>query len=308
MARRRTRGRRTPEGRPGRVVATRGRRVLVRDAEGEERVCFLSGHRAVVGDQVLWVPARGSGGKLVDVAPRQRALVRLDFKGREQVVASHLGGLMIVAATQLPPYRAGLIDRYMLAASLFDLDVAVLLTKTDLGVPEAVEADLAWRETLGVPVLRVSVPDGEGIDAVSHFLSQHSAHGPWAFVGHSGVGKTSVIAALLPEIDVGPIGEVSEFWEQGTHTTTSSRIYRLPEGGELADSPGIRTFLPSTLDPADVRAHFPGIGPLPCRYRDCLHREGEDGCVAPEQVASDVLERYRRVLEEVTGIKARTTP
>ena len=97
------------------MVEIRGRRVLVRDDEGE-RVCFLAGQRAVVGDEVRWVPARGEGGKLVEVLPRRTALRRVDAIGREQVLAANLGGLLVVAAAQHPPFRAGLVDRYVVAA------------------------------------------------------------------------------------------------------------------------------------------------------------------------------------------------
>lgn len=302
-------GRRDARARTGRVVATKGRRVVVRDAEGD-RVCFLSGQRAVVGDRVHWVPARGEGGKLVEVAPRERVLARSDFNGREQLVAAHLGGLLVVTAAATPPHRPGLVDRYLVGASFAGLDAAVVLTKIDLGVSEEVAEDLAWRRGLGTPVLEVSMETGEGGDAVRAFLADHADVGPWAFVGHSGVGKTSLTAALLPGEDVGPIGEISEFWDQGRHTTTGSRIFELGDGAEIVDSPGIRTFLPGGLTPHTVRDHFPGLGPLGCRYRDCLHRAGEDGCVAedPEVVDPAVLVRYRRLLAEVLDIEARTRP
>lgn len=292
-----------PKGKPGRVIATVGRRVVVRDDVGE-RVCFLSGRRAVVGDLVRWVEAQGSGGKLVQVEPRERALVRMDFKGRQQVVASHLGGLLVVASTDQPHYRPGLMDRYEVGANVAGIDMAIVLTKTDLGPSDLADRDLAIRESRGIPVMRVCNPTGHGVPIVQEFL-RTATPGPWAFVGHSGVGKTSLAAALLPEVDVGPIGEISEFWDAGRHTTTSSRIYALPDGGEIADSPGIRTFLPSGLDPHVVRDHFPGLDVSGCRYRDCLHREGEDGCAAPEEVTAEMLVRYRRLLVEVTDLHAR---
>lgn len=295
---------RQPEGRPGRVVATKGRRVVVRDADGD-RTCFLSGQRAVIGDAVLWVGAQGEGGKLVHVLPRERALIRKDFKGREQVVAAHLGGLLVVASTEQPAYRPGLLDRYHVAARCAGIELAIVLTKIDLGVSDEVEADLAWRASVGVPHVRVSNTTGQGVDHVRDFLAEQEAPGPWACVGHSGVGKTSLVAALLPEIDVGPVAEISQHWDQGRHTTTGSHIYTLCEGVEIADSPGIRTFLSSGLEPETVRDFFPGMGPLGCRYRDCLHRIGEEGCVAEAEVEPQVLERYRRMFEEVTDIDAR---
>lgn len=288
---------------PGRVVETRGRRVLVRDEAGE-RVCFLAGHRAVIGDAVTWVEVEGEGGKLVDVLPREGTLVRIDANGREQVLAAHLDGIVVVTAGREPPFRAGLVDRYVVACSTGGLSPIVVVNKLDQGIPDEVDEALRLREERGLAVLRVSAHTGEGIEALRQALTE----GTWALVGHSGVGKTSLVAALLPEDDVGAIGELSEYWGTGQHTTTGSRIFALPDGGEVVDSPGIRTFAPGHLTAADVRLHFPGIGTLGCRYRDCLHRPDEDGCTAEADVPAELLASYRRMLAEVKGIEARNRP
>ncbi|HMV67692.1 MAG TPA: ribosome small subunit-dependent GTPase A [Myxococcota bacterium] len=289
----------------GRVVSTQGRRVVVRDEAGDDRVCFLSGQRAVIGDRVRLVASGPGEGKLTEVMPRERALIRVDFKGREQEIAAWLGGLVVVAAADQPAYRAGLVDRYLIGASAAGLGVILLLTKIDLGVSDEVERDLLAREALGYTVARVSTTTGEGMEALRAALVARGAPGPWALVGHSGVGKTSVIRALLPDVDVGPVGEISEFWEAGRHTTTHSRVFDLGDGVEIADSPGIRTFLPGGLGPETVRAHFPGLEDVVCRYRDCLHRPGEEGCAAEGSVEPALLERYRRVLTEVESVTER---
>lgn len=306
MARRRDRKPEQVPGKPGRVVEIRGRRVLVRDEDGE-RVCFLSGQRAVVGDRVRWVEARGEGGKLVAVEPRTTTLARVDFKGREQVLAANLGGLLVVSAGQEPPFRAGLLDRYVVGARAAGLEVIVVLNKVDLGVPDEVEAELALREAEGLEVIRVSADQGVGIEALRARVEEVSADEPWTVVGHSGVGKTSIIGALLPDQDVGAVGAVSEYWGTGQHTTTGSRIFTVGEG-ELVDSPGIRTFAPSGLEPVDVRRHFPGLEAVVCQYRDCLHREGEDGCVAADAVDPMLLESYRRLVGELLEIEERKRP
>ncbi len=288
------------EVRDGRVVQTRGRRVLVADPEGE-RVCFLAGHRAVIGDRVQWVEVRGEGGKLVGVEPREGTLLRTDANGREQVLAAHLDGLLVVTAARNPPFRIGLVDRYVVACSAGGLVPAVVVNKADEGVPDEVLAELALR---GLEVLVVSAHTGEGL----HALRERLRDGTWAMVGHSGVGKTSLVAALLPDQDVGPVGELSDYWGTGQHTTTGSTIFRLPEGGEVVDSPGIRTFAPQRLDLGQVRMHFPGLGALGCRYRDCLHRPDEDGCVAEQDVDPSLLASYRRLLGEVVSLEERTKP
>lgn len=289
----------------GVVVATAGRQVVVRDADGE-RDCVLSGQRAVVGDRVRWVEASGAGGKLVGVDARDNALIRADDRGREQVLAANLAGVLVVTAPADPPFRAGLVDRYLVAASVADIDAVVVLNKIDLGAPAEVEADLALRQRLGATVLRVSALQHEGIDALRETIA--ATERPWALVGHSGTGKTSLAQALLPEQDVGEIGSLSEYWRQGRHTTTGSRTFALPGGGRIVDSPGIRTFAPGQLDAVAVRDHFPGVGGLGCKYRDCLHRDGEDGCVAPDEVDAELLVSYRRLLAEIARLDEARAP
>jgi ribosome biogenesis GTPase / thiamine phosphate phosphatase len=301
-------GRQAAEQHAGVVVATAGRQVIVRDpgVGGGERSCVLAGQRAVVGDRVWWVDAPGSGGKLVAVEDRDNALVRADDRGREQVLAANLGGVLVVSAPQDPPFRAGLLDRYLVAASVAGVDAAVALNKVDLGVPDEVADELAVREAAGVPVLRASAATGEGLPELAALIA--ATERPWALVGHSGVGKTSLVAALLPGEDVGEIGALSEYWGQGRHTTTHSRVFELPGGGAIVDSPGIRTFAPGRIDARSVRDHFPGVGPLPCRYRDCLHREDESGCVASEAVHPRVLASYRRLLAEILRLDQARKP
>jgi len=120
-------------------------------------------------------------------------------------------------------------------------------------------------------------------------------------MGLSGVGKTSLVQALLPEQDVGPIGEVSEHWEQGRHTTTRSCLFELPGGGEICDSPGIRTFSPAGLTVEQVRDYYPGMGDIRCQFRDCLHREDEKGCTVEGEVNGRIIKAYRRLLVWVDG-------
>jgi ribosome biogenesis GTPase len=287
----------------GLVVETVGRRVRVRDEQGE-RVCFLSGQRAVVGDQVWWVEAPGTGGKLVGVHERETVFIRRDLQGRERILAANLVGIMVVCSSSQPEFRGGLLDRYAVAAGSAGLQIVICLNKIDMGVSEHVTRALDLRASVGTRVLRTSANTGEGLDALRAFLTEHGRERPWAFVGHSGVGKTSIIQALFPEKDVGPIGEISEYWGSGQHTTTRSCLFELPGGGKIVDSPGIRTFSPGRIGAVDVREHFWGIGPLGCRYRDCLHREDEQGCVAPDEVHDDLLRSYRRLLQEILNLEA----
>ncbi len=303
---RKHKGGRTPprkiDSKPGRVVETVGRRVRVRDAEGE-RVCFLSGQRAVIGDEVRWVEAPGEGGKLVAVDERRTALRRTDLRGKEQVLAANLAGLVVVQSVQSPAFRPSLLDRYLVAANAEQLELVIVVNKVDLGVPDEVREHLDIRVGHGARVISTSAAKGDGLDELTELLASGTERGPWAFVGGSGVGKTSLIARLLPDQDVGAIGDVSEYWGTGRHTTTGSILLALPTGGEIADSPGIRNFTPVGLTPETARDHFPGIAGLRCHYRDCMHRDGEDGCEVDGQVEAVLLASYRRLLEDLVRIR-----
>ena len=273
----------------------------MRDAHGE-RTCFLAGKRAVIGDRVSWVEARGEGGKLVDVEPRTTALVRMDMRGKRQVLAANLGGLLIAISVRAPDFRRALLDRYLVAASVQGLRATLVLTKTDLGIPDEVSAQFPEIADVGVDILRVSSVDGTGVAVVAEYLAEVARKQPWALVGGSGVGKTSLIAQLLPQEEVGPVGEISEFWGTGRHTTTHSRLFDLPGGGTIADSPGIRNFTPAIDDVGMVRDHFPMVSRVRCKYRDCLHRPDEEGCNAPEEIPEPLLASYRHLLNEVSSV------
>jgi ribosome biogenesis GTPase len=303
VGRRGAKGPRRVEARAGRVVATAGRRVIV-DAEGEQHVCFLSGRRAVIGDQVTWRAAQGGGGVLEAVQERTTTLRRMDHGGREQVLAANLRGLVVVLAAVEPPFHAPLLDRYAVAAGEGELDVVVCLTKCDLGVPDDVDKALSLRADVGTAIVRTSSRTGAGLDALREHLG---GRGAWALVGPSGAGKTSLLAALAPDQDVGPTGAVSERDGMGRHTTTGSRLFRVG-ALELADSPGIRTFTPVIREARALRDHFPGLRGCPCRYRDCLHRPDEEGCAAAEQLSAPLLASYRDLLIEVAAVEQRRAP
>jgi len=276
--------------------------VRVRDENGD-RVCFLSGHRVVVGDEVQWVEAPGSGGKITAVNSRQTCLRRLDHKGREQVLAANIEGLLIVDTGSAPPLNPVMLDRFLLYGARDGLGVALVLNKCDLEIFESVRTNIAIREPLGLQVLFTSTVTDGGLEPLNAFMAEKS--GPWALVGRSGVGKTSLISGLLPQQDVGPVGDMSEYWGTGRHTTTRACLFTLPHGGELVDSPGIRQFIPGGLTSEICARHFPGIGDLPCKYRNCLHRPDEEGCAASEHAEPALLSSYRTLFEELVAFERR---
>ena len=302
------------------MVRTVGRRVLVRpvpavglagdtgSAADDDVVCFLSGRRAVVGDLVSYVVAPGTGGKILNVEPRARQLVRRDARGRERLLAANLGGIVVVVSAVLPALEIALVDRYIVASRVAGIGVAICLNKIDQAAKHSHEVEnarqaLGARQRTGVTLHETSVDEQRGIVELAGWLSGIGG-GAWAFVGPTGVGKTSLLGALLPGVDIGPIAAVSERWQRGKHTTTYSALYEFPGGGEAVDSPGVRTFMPVIDSAAELRDHFPGVDRISCRFRDCMHRDGDAGCCVDGEVEEALLTSYRKELRAFAKVKA----
>jgi len=265
-----------------------------------------------VGDRVQLEPAAVGEACIVAVLPRRSALRRAvydpsrdsaAYKG--QVMAANIDQVVVVCSPSTPPFRARLIDRYLVAASLDELPVVICLNKSDLGVPAGVERDLDGYARLGVRVLHASASTGAGVDEVRACI----AGGVSLFTGHSGVGKSSLLNALEPGLllRVGDVTQAAAGQGKGRHTTSSARLVPLSLAETfVVDSPGIRAFGVRGLAPRELGAHFAAIAPLAegCAYRDCLHR-GEPGCAVDDASRSDWflrerLESYRTVLAELS--------
>jgi ribosome biogenesis GTPase len=298
------------DGRKGVVLRDEGGQLIV-DLDGEEAACVVRKslkrragdlRKAVaVGDRVV-VEASGEGLAIVDVEPRRSAISRPDpgRPRREQVLVANLDAILVVASVREPDLVPGLIDRFLVAAESRGLDAGVALNKIDLDPDRAFEEVAAVYRGLGYPVLPVSAATGEGVAAVRDFLGGRTS----ALLGHSGVGKSSLANALDPSLKlrVRPVNAVTGL---GTHTTTTVKLLRLPWGGYLVDTPGIREFGLWATEPRDVGFWYRELAARAreCRFGDCLH-EREPGCAVKEAVAAGAIvpwryESYLRVLGSV---------
>lgn len=278
---------------PGRVMASHGRRVLLEDAGGRRLPCRLYGRdlKVVCGDRVRWQRARAEGaeGLVLAVEPRGTELARLNALGHGEPVVANLTRLVAVLAP-VPPPDLELCDRYLAAAAWAGLDAAIVLNKRDLpAAGPALAAALAVYRRLGYPVVSASKREEDGVADLAALL----AGGCSVLVGQSGVGKSSLTNRLVPGIDAA-VQEISRGTREGRHTTTASTLYRLPGGGELIDSPGVRDFAPPLPAPREVASGFREIDAAgrDCRFPDCRHR-GEPGCAVERAAAAGRIDARR---------------
>ena len=268
----------------GLVISHYGRQLDIEVLDGELRGSLQRCHlRAnlealVTGDRVVWRPGvNGSEGVVVACLPRHSLLARPDVHLlTPKPVAANVDRIVIVIAPEPQPF-ANLIDRYLVAAEAVEITPLLLLNKSDLldrAKGNDIAALLAQYSAIGYTVLQASTATEHGLAALRAELCDRTS----VFVGQSGVGKSSLIGALIPGLDI-RVGELSSAESKGRHTTTTARLFHLPGGGDLIDSPGIREFGLDHLDRAQIENGFiefrEWLGR--CRFRDCRH-EREPGC------------------------------
>jgi ribosome biogenesis GTPase len=248
----------------------------------------MRGERVAVGDRVrLRLPENATDvARILDVLDRRTHLSRADEDGEAgRVMAANVDrAVLVVSADAL---RAGrrLLERVLVAASIGHLPVSVVVNKADL--VEATELDRSLAAIAEeAQVLATSATEGTGLDAVRQLFSD----GWSVMVGHSGVGKSTLFNALVPEVER-RVGEVGR--HGGRHTTVRAAAYRVGDGW-LVDTPGIRSFGITGVDADELHNHWPGLQALGCESPDCTHT-GEEGCRAEELVRASRLERYHGV-------------
>ncbi len=281
----------------GRVVARYRRHCLVETDDGARIACQISRRslNPVVGDEVEWSSDSADTGVVSAILPRETELSRINNRGNPEIVAANLTQLVVVLATK-PAADWFLLDRYLASAELANLSSVIVFNKVDLAPSAPPELD-DYRE-LTDATCATSAKRKDNLDALAaQMRTQRSA-----MIGQSGVGKSSLINALLGD-SVQEVSALSEKSGHGRHTTTTSVLYRLPTGGELIDSPGVRDYAPYIENPRDVQRGFREVANFAanCRFDDCAHL-AEPDCAVKDAVAAGAIvarryESYRMLLE-----------
>jgi len=282
------------------VTIDRGRYRCLHDevALTATKARVLGRKGVIVGDRVRVVGdlsgAEGTLARIVEVLPRRTVLRRTadDTDPFERPIVANADQLVIVTALADPPPRMGMIDRILVAAYDAGLDPVLCLTKQDLASADELTAAYA---PLEIPI--VAVQPGADLSAVRALLRDRVS----VFVGHSGVGKSTLVNALIPGVERA-IGEVNEVTGRGRHTSTAAIALELPEhAGWVIDTPGVRSFGLSHVTPASIVAAFPDLAELTAGCpRGCTHASGVPECALDEAVAQgrlapERLDSFRRM-------------
>lgn len=280
----------------GRVIAAHRRLLRLRTPDGREVVARLARRElsVVCGDHVRCeLDTQHDELRVIGLERRASALYRTNARGGGELIAANLSLLLVVVAP-LPAPDFFIVDRYLAAARSSAIQAVVVLNKCELPMPVQIEQELADLAVLGYRCLRVSAHEAAGVLELRALLRDQTA----MLVGQSGVGKSSLLGALSPQVQV-VVGALIRD-DEGRHTTTAAQLYTLADGGEIIDSPGVRDFAPA-LDRLDAAAlGFVEIETAAsgCRFADCRHMREPD-CAVRAAVGSTIsarrYESYRRL-------------
>jgi len=273
-------------------------------ANQQKKTDSLSQQGLGVEDRVIWQASGDKEGVIVALEERQSLLQKPGFGGKLKPMAANINQLIIVSAVQPTP-NPYLIDRYLIAAENLPATPIILLNKTDLldeKNTDSIKQLIKDYQSIGYKVISASKVTDQGFDALSKALKTHIS----IFVGLSGVGKSSLINQLIPELNI-RVGELSEASGEGTHTTTSSTLYTLPCDGKLIDSPGVRDFGLWNTSAEDILYGFIELRDYigHCKFSNCSHQH-EPGCAILQaredgKISQQRFNNYQKILQEYAG-------
>ena len=257
----------------------------------------------VVGDRVLCEAEREGDCAIRTVEPRRNYVIRRasNLSKESHIIAANIDRALLLATLFAPETPREFIDRFLVTCEAYKIPVTVALAKVDLARerPEQAADFLETYRRAGYPVVELSATGGEGVDRIRALMREDTT----LVAGNSGVGKSTLIGAVEPGLDI-RTGAISESHLKGRHTTTFSTMYNLSSGGSVIDTPGIKGFGLIDIDGAELWHYFPEMMRLAgtCQFYNCTHVH-EPGCaveraVLEGRIAPSRYESYLKILDE----------
>jgi ribosome biogenesis GTPase len=258
-----------------------------------------------VGDVVDFEFEPGSDNAVINhLHPRRNYIIRksINLSKQAQIIAANLDQAFLVVTLASPRTSLGFIDRFLVTAEAYSIPAVLIFNKLDLFSKEGLEILTEYEsiyQKIGYPCYEVSALKGTNIDLIQQLIANKTT----LFSGHSGVGKSSLINALLPDLTI-RTGEVSDWSDKGMHTTTFAEMHQLPGGGFIVDTPGIRELGVIDIEQAELSHFFPEMRDRlnQCRFNNCRHIN-EPGCAVLTAVEEGAIElsRYESYLSIYHG-------
>lgn len=289
----------------GLVIKSTGSLVRVRLASGDDLDCRLKGQFRIrdikhtnpvaIGDRVIAEPDTQHGGGVIrKILPRENYIIRKATKLSRQshIIAANLDHAYLIVTLAEPRTSTGFIDRFLVTAEAYYIPASLVFNKTDIYGPELnrLLSELTdIYEAIGYRCYPVSAIKGSNVDGLRKLLAGKIS----LFSGHSGAGKSALVNAIQPGLNI-RTGEISEAHLKGTHTTTFAEMHELSGGGFIIDTPGIREFGLIDFEKSEIPRCFPEMDRLLpfCQYKNCTHTH-EPGCAVKQAVESGAVSLMR---------------
>lgn len=306
----------------GLVIKNTGSWYLVKTDEGSLVECKIKGNfrlkgirstnPVAVGDYVQIIQNQEGTAFIHEIEDRKNYIIRRasNLSKQSHILAANLDQCMLVVTVNYPETSTTFIDRFLASAEAYRVPVKIIFNKIDLYDEDEqryLEALIHLYTSIGYPCFKISAQQQIGLDQIKEELKERVT----LFSGHSGVGKSTLINAILPEASA-KTGEISAYHHKGMHTTTFSEMFPVEGNGYLIDTPGIKGFGTFDMEEEEIGHYFPEIfqTSASCRYGNCTHRH-EPGCAVREAVEQHFISEsrynsYLSMLEDKEESKYRT--